>query len=108
VVEDVDLKAARAFFDAYKGLGVTPADIGVYGKKQPELKCKEYVAPPGSTGSLLTVTQPKDELRPAAPKGAAPAKGAAASPAAKPAAAKPAAASPAAKPAGKRRSMFFF
>lgn len=39
VTDDVDLKSARALSVAYKGLGVSPSDIGKYATKQPELGC---------------------------------------------------------------------
>lgn len=60
VPDNVDLKAARAFDAAYKGLGVTPKDIGLYGRKQPELGCKAYVDK--TTGGILSSTQAKDSL----------------------------------------------
>lgn len=80
---DIDLKTARALNSAYKGLGVTAADIGTYGKKQADLGCKAYT-PTGGQG-ILAVTDAKDSLRPtaAAPKA-------------------PAAKAPAAKAAGRR------
>lgn len=73
---DVDLKAARALKDAYKGLGIAAADVGVYGRKQPELKCAAYQAA-ATPGGILTTTNAKDSLRPTA----APAAKAAAAPA---------------------------
>jgi hypothetical protein len=63
-VDDVDLRTAKAFTTAYKGLGITAKDIGRYGTKQPELKCKAYV--PNTDGGILTTTQAKDGLRPTA------------------------------------------
>lgn len=78
VVDDVDLKVARAFSAAYPGLGVTPKDIGVFGRKQEDLKCKAYT--PAKTGGILSTTEVKGPLRPDA---AAPAKAPAKAPAAK-------------------------
>ncbi|KAI8476814.1 MAG: Low iron-inducible periplasmic protein-domain-containing protein [Monoraphidium minutum] len=97
VVDNVDLKAARAFNAAYKGLGVTPKDIGEFGKKQPALNCKAYVPTPPADG-ILSSSDAKTELRPgtAAPKAAAPKPKAAPKPPAAP------------KPAGRKRFFFFF
>ena len=76
---DVDLKSARALASAYKGLGITSEDVGVYGRKQPDLGCAVFVPQSGEgQEGILAVTDAKDSLRPTegaaapAPKAAAP------------------------------------
>ena len=98
VTPDVDLKAARALGTAFDKYGLTVKDLGQYGRKQPDLGCKAYVAA-ATPGGILSTTDAKDSLRPA--DGAA--AGAAKPSAAAAAAPKPAAA--AAKPAGRRLRM---
>jgi hypothetical protein len=85
-IKDIDLAVVRALGSSYDANNITPKDIGQYGRKQPELGCKAYVAA-ATAGGLLSTTNAKDSLRPDAPADAA----------AKPAAAeKPAAAAAAA------------
>jgi hypothetical protein len=61
--DDVDLRTAKALTTAYKGLGITSKDVGTYGKKQPDLKCKTFT-PDVTAGGILSTTQAKDSLRP--------------------------------------------
>ncbi|GBF91791.1 hypothetical protein Rsub_04896 [Raphidocelis subcapitata] len=94
--KDIDLVSLRALGTAYEFNGITPKDVGQYGRKQPELGCKAYVAKASEQGGLLSSTAAKDSLRPTeGAAAAAPADGAAA----------PAAAAPAPK-AGTRRFLF--
>jgi len=75
---DIDVDTGVAIAAAYKGLGITEADIGKYGNKQAELKCAEYVpAGAGAPGGIVSTTTAKDDVR----------GGAAAAPAAAPVAA---------------------
>lgn len=87
--KDVDIAVARALGSTWEKLGITPKDVGQYGRKQPELGCKAYVASPSEQGGLLSSTVVKGAVRPEAP------------------AAAPKAPAAAPKPAGKRRFFFF-
>lgn len=63
-VDNIDLVTLRALGTAYDKNGITPKDVGQYGRKQPELGCKAYIPKAEDQGGLLSATQAKDSLRP--------------------------------------------